>query len=72
MKKIGLEKVSDILLVLGALLWGIVAISDVTVIADMFNKFNLPDMVIRIFYGLVGIAGIYKIGKITKLLKGGK
>ena len=56
----GLNAVALILVIVGALNWGLVAIAEFDLVAEIFGEeFGLTNAVTRIVYGLVGLAGVY-------------
>lgn len=59
MKKLsGLEWIVMVLVVVGALNWGLIAINpEWNVVLMLFGR----DTLARLVYGLVGLAGLYKI-----------
>ena len=49
-----------ILVIVGALNWGLVAVAKFDLVAEIFGEeFGTTNPVTRIVYGLVGLAGIY-------------
>jgi uncharacterized membrane protein YuzA (DUF378 family) len=49
-----------ILVIVGALNWGLVAIAEFDLVAEIFGEeFGTTNAVTRIIYGLVGLAGVY-------------
>ncbi len=49
-----------ILVIVGALNWGLVAIAEFDLVAEIFGEeFGTTNAVSRIVYGLVGLAGVY-------------
>lgn len=49
-----------ILVIVGALNWGLVAIAEFDLVAEIFGEeFGTTNAVTRIIYGLVGLAGLY-------------
>jgi uncharacterized protein len=56
----GLNVVALILVIVGALNWGLVALFEWDLVAEVFSEtFGTTNAVTRIVYGLVGLAGIY-------------
>ena len=56
----GLNIVALILVIVGALNWGLVALFEWDLVAEIFGEtFGTTNAVTRIVYGLVGLAGIY-------------
>ncbi|MCL5270158.1 MAG: DUF378 domain-containing protein [bacterium] len=53
-----LDVISMVLLIIGALNWGIMGLFDFNVIAAIFGPLTI---LARIIYVLVGIAGVYEI-----------
>ena len=55
-----LNVVALILVIVGALNWGLVAIAEFDLVAEIFGEeFGTTNAVTRIIYGLVGLAGAY-------------
>jgi uncharacterized membrane protein YuzA (DUF378 family) len=49
-----------ILVIVGALNWGLVAIAEFDLVAEIFGEeFGTTNAATRIIYGLVGLAGLY-------------
>jgi len=49
-----------ILVIVGALNWGLVAIAEFDLVAEIFGEeFGTTNAVTRLVYGLVGFAGVY-------------
>lgn len=49
-----------ILVIVGALNWGLVAVAEFDLVAEIFGEeFGTTNAVTRIIYGLVGLAGVY-------------
>jgi uncharacterized membrane protein YuzA (DUF378 family) len=60
MKKIDL--IAAVLVLVGALNWGLVAIAEFDLVATVFGmEFGETDVASRIVYGLVGMAGVYGV-----------
>jgi uncharacterized membrane protein YuzA (DUF378 family) len=60
MKKIDLLAV--VLVLVGALNWGLVAIAEFDLVATVFGmEFGETNVASRIVYGLVGLAGVYGV-----------
>ena len=58
MKKIDL--IAAVLVLVGALNWGLVAIAEFDLVASVFGmEFGETNVASRIVYGLVGLAGVY-------------
>ena len=56
----GLNIVALILVIVGALNWGLVALFEWDLVAEIFGEsFGTTNAVTRIVYGLVGLAGVY-------------
>jgi uncharacterized protein len=57
-----LDLLTRVLVVIGALNWGLVAIADFDLVAAIFGlDFGETNAVTRIVYGLVGLSGIYQL-----------
>lgn len=55
-----LNALALILVIVGALNWGLVAIAEYDLVAEIFGEeFGTTNAVTRIIYGLVGLAGVY-------------
>ena len=55
-----LNALALILVIVGALNWGLVAIGEFDLVAEIFGEeFGTTNAVTRIVYGLVGLAGLY-------------
>ena len=60
MKKI--ELIAAVLVLVGALNWGLVAIAEFDLAATVFGmEFGETNVASRIVYGLVGLAGVYGV-----------
>ena len=60
MKKIDL--LAAVLVLVGALNWGLVAIAEFDLVATVFGmQFGETNVASRIVYGLVGLAGVYGV-----------
>ncbi len=63
MKQMGaLDWAVSILLIVGALNWGLVGLANVNAVEKIFS---FSDLVLKLVYALVGLAGLYKIYKIA-------
>src|SRR5512142_2587518 len=63
MKK--LDVVAGVLLVVGGLNWGLVAIAEFDLVAAVFGlKFGQTNAASRLVYGLVGLAAVYSVAKL--------
>ena len=55
-----LNAVALVLVIGGAINWGLVAIAEFDLVAEIFGEeFGTTNAVTRIVYGLVGVAGLY-------------
>ena len=64
MKK--LDAVAGLLVVVGGLNWGLVAVARFDLVAWIFGKdFGGTNVASRIVYGLVGLAAVYGIGSLV-------
>jgi uncharacterized membrane protein YuzA (DUF378 family) len=55
-----LNALALILVIVGALNWGLVAVAEFDLVAEIFGEeFGTTNAVTRIIYGLVGLAGVY-------------
>ena len=59
-----LHIIALILTIIGALNWGVIALFDINLVETIFGGANL---VTRIIYGLVGLAGLVNIGLLVDL-----
>jgi uncharacterized protein len=65
MKK--LDLVAAVLVIVGALNWGLVAIAQFDLVAWIFGQdFGSTNVGSRIVYGLVGLAALYGIGALLR------
>jgi len=56
----GLNVLALVLVIVGALNWGLVALFEWDLVAEIFGEaFGTTNAATRIIYGLVGLAGIY-------------
>jgi len=56
----GLNVLALVLVIVGALNWGLVALFEWDLVAEVFGEtFGTTNVVTRIVYGLVGLAGLY-------------
>jgi hypothetical protein len=59
------------LVVVGALNWGLVAIAEFDLVAELFGlSFGETNAMTRIVYGLVGVSGVYVAARAGALLRG--
>ena len=57
----GIDILAGILLVVGGLNWGLVAVADFDLVATIFGMgFGETSLLSKIIYGLVGLAAIYQ------------
>jgi len=59
-----IDMIALVLIIIGALNWGLVGILDFNLVAKLFGE---QTVVSRIIYGLVGFAGVYSIILLTRL-----
>jgi uncharacterized protein len=58
-----------ILVIVGALNWGLVALAEFDLVAKIFGmEFGQTDAASRVVYGLVGLSGIWVAARATTLL----
>jgi uncharacterized membrane protein YuzA (DUF378 family) len=58
------------LVIVGALNWGLVAIAEFDLVAEIFGlKFGETNAITRVVYGLVGLSGIYLASRAAALLR---
>jgi uncharacterized membrane protein YuzA (DUF378 family) len=61
-----LDAVAAVLLIVGGLNWGLVAIAEFDLVAAVFGlDFGETNAATRIVYGLVGLAAVYAIGALA-------
>ena len=61
-----LDVVAAVLLIVGGLNWGLVAIAKFDLVAALFGlDFGETNAATRIVYGLVGLAAVYAIGALA-------
>jgi uncharacterized membrane protein YuzA (DUF378 family) len=61
-----LDVVAAVLLIVGGLNWGLVAIAEFDLVAAVFGlDFGETNAATRIVYGLVGLAAVYAIGALA-------
>jgi hypothetical protein len=61
-----LDLLAAVLLIVGGLNWGLVAIAEFDLVAWIFGlEFGETDIATRIVYGLVGLAAVYGIWSLT-------
>jgi uncharacterized membrane protein YuzA (DUF378 family) len=64
MKRVnGLDYIAQILLIVGGLNWGLIALFDYNFVASLFGE----TVVAQIVYGLVGLSAVYAIYTVSKL-----
>jgi uncharacterized membrane protein YuzA (DUF378 family) len=65
-----LDTVAIVLVVVGALNWGLVAIGEFDLVAAIFGlDFGETNALTRIIYGLVGLAGVWVAIRAASLLR---
>jgi uncharacterized protein len=58
------------LVIVGALNWGLVAIAEFDLVAELFGlSFGETNAITRIVYGLVGVSGVYVAARAGALLR---
>ena len=56
----GINVLALVLVIVGALNWGLVALFEWDLVAELFGEtFGTTNVATRIIYGLVGLAGLY-------------
>lgn len=61
----GIDMVARLLAGIGALNWGLVALAEFDLVAAVFGLgFGETNALTRIVYGLVGVAGLWVIGRL--------
>ncbi len=57
-----------VLLIVGGLNWGLVAIAEFDLVAEIFGEeFGTTNVITRIVYGLVGLAAVYELATLGGL-----
>ena len=70
MKK--LDLLAAVLVIVGALNWGLVAIAEFDLVAALVGlDFGETNALSRVVYGLVGLAGAYGLARLVALARGG-
>lgn len=67
MQKSTIGMVVGVLLIVGALNWGLVGLMNIDVIATVFG--GTAAMGSKVVYVLIGIAGLYKLAKMVGVMK---
>jgi hypothetical protein len=66
-----LDLFAGVLLVVGALNWGLVAVAEFDLVAALVGlDFGETNALSRIVYGLVGLAGVYGLVRLVALARG--
>ena len=64
-----LDLIAMLLVIVGALNWGLVAIGEFDLVAEIFGEeFGTTNAATRIIYGLVGLAGLYLLVRLIQAL----
>jgi hypothetical protein len=64
-----LDLLAAILVIVGALNWGLVAIAEFDLVATLFGlEFGETSAITRIVYGLVGVSGVWIAARLGTLL----
>jgi uncharacterized membrane protein YuzA (DUF378 family) len=64
-----LDTAALILVIVGALNWGLVALAEFDLVAKIFGmEFGQTDAASRVIYGLVGLSGVWVAVRATTLL----
>ena len=64
-----IDIVALVLVIVGAINWGLVAIAEFDLVAEIFGEeFGTTNAVTRIVYGLVGLAGLYLLARLLQVL----
>lgn len=66
MERNWLDIVSLILIIIGAVNWGLIGLFNLDLVATLFGTMS---MISRIIYAIIGIAGIYSLMLFAKLKK---
>jgi uncharacterized protein len=60
-----LDVITAVLVIVGGLNWGLVAIADFDLVAALFGlEFGETNAATRIVYGLVGLAAVYQLAQL--------
>jgi uncharacterized membrane protein YuzA (DUF378 family) len=60
-----LDTLAGVLLIVGGLNWGLVALAEFDLVAWIFGEdFGTTNVASRLVYGLVGLAAVYAIGAV--------
>lgn len=66
-----LDVAAILLVVVGALNWGLVAIAELDLVAALFGlSFGETNAITRVVYGLVGLSGVYVAARTASLVRG--
>ena len=66
-----LDALAAVLLIVGGLNWGLVAVAEFDLVAAVFGlDFGETNAATRIVYGLVGLAAVYGIGRLIARRRG--
>lgn len=69
MRKVDVAAIA--LVVVGALNWGLVAIAEFDLVAELFGmSFGETSIITRIVYGLVGVSGLWVAARAAALVRG--
>lgn len=64
-----LDAVALVLVIVGALNWGLVAVAEFDLVATLFGMdFGETSAITRVVYGLVGLAGLWLAARFAALL----
>jgi uncharacterized protein len=67
----GADILAAILVIVGALNWGLVAIAEFDLVATIFGlEFGETNAITRVVYGLVGLSGLYLAARLPALARG--
>ncbi len=67
------DVLAAILVVVGALNWGLVAIAEFDLVAAVFGlDFGETNAITRVVYGLVGLSGLYLAARVPALVRSGE
>ena len=62
-----LDYVTRVLVIIGALNWGLVALAEFDLVAEIFGlEFGETNAATRVIYGLVGLAGLWELVKLFR------
>ncbi|MEP6477531.1 MAG: DUF378 domain-containing protein [Actinomycetota bacterium] len=65
-----LDAAAMLLVIVGALNWGLVALAEFDLVAEIFGlRFGQTNVATRIVYGLIGLSGLYLAVRASAILR---